>query len=109
MSTHYRWVVMLIILVLGLTGLAVGGVYLRRYIHRRREARDASLAGPRQDLETWGPGQSVHDFGTHGVANVGSPVASEKGKERETVQAQEATNDRRNSRRLKKGWLSGGG
>lgn len=96
---------MLIILALGLTGLAVGGVYLRRYVHRRREAREFSVSGPRQDLETWGPGQSVHDFGATDVSNV-SP-ANEKGKEREIVQTQEPTNDRRNSRRLKKGWLPG--
>ncbi|KAL8838191.1 MAG: hypothetical protein Q9170_002234 [Blastenia crenularia] len=105
MSTHWRWVVMLIIIALGLTGLAVGGVYLRRYIHRRREAREFSVGGPRQDLETWGPGQSVHDFGGAGAA--GSGNGREKGKEKETVQNQELSNDRRNSRRLKKGWLPG--
>ncbi|KAL9601603.1 MAG: hypothetical protein Q9219_002437 [cf. Caloplaca sp. 3 TL-2023] len=104
MSTHWRWVLMLIILALGLIGLAVGGVYLRRYIHRRRESREFGVSGPRRDLETWGPGQSVHDFGTAGVVNNGSN--QEKGKERETNQAQEVpTSDRRNSRRLKKGWL----
>ncbi|KAL8711674.1 MAG: hypothetical protein Q9225_007082 [Loekoesia sp. 1 TL-2023] len=106
MSTHWRWVLMLIILALGLTGLAVGGVYLRRHIHRRREAREFSVSGPRQDLESWGPGQSVHDFGAAGVATTGSS-GQEKGKERETVQTQEATDDRRNSRRLKKVWLPG--
>ncbi|KAI4104595.1 MAG: hypothetical protein L6R37_003199 [Teloschistes peruensis] len=106
MSTHWQWVLMLIILVLGFIGIAVGGVYLRRYFHRRREARDARLAGPRQDLETWGPGQSVHDFSTHEIAAV-SPV-NEKEKERETVQATEANSDQSNNRRLKKSWLSGG-
>ncbi|KAL8721004.1 MAG: hypothetical protein Q9181_007801 [Wetmoreana brouardii] len=106
MSTHYRWVIMLIILVLGLSGLAVGGVYLKRYIHRRREAREFGARGSRQDLETWGPGQSVHDFGATGVENVGP--RGEKGKEREMVQApEEITSDRSNSRRLKKGWLPG--
>lgn len=96
---------MLIILALGLAGLAVGGVYLRRYIHRRREAREFSVSGPRQDLETWGPGQSVHEFGPAGAGNVNS--GQEKSKETETVTDQQASNDRRNSRRLKKGWLSG--
>lgn len=97
---------MLIILVLGLTGLAVGGVYLRRYIHRRREARDFGVAGSRQDLETWGPGSlSVHDFGAGGA--VTAAPANEKGKEREVVPNEEAVNDRTNSRRLKKGWLPG--
>lgn len=96
---------MLIILALGLVGLAVGGVYLRRYIHRRRDAREFSVSGPRQDLETWGPGQSVHDFGPAAAGNVNS--SQEKGKEAETIINEETTNDRRNSRRLKKDWLPG--
>ncbi|KAI4117765.1 MAG: hypothetical protein LQ345_002073 [Seirophora villosa] len=104
-STHWRWVLMLIILVLGLTGLAVGGVYLRRHIHRRREARNFGVAGSRQDLETWGPGQSVHDFGAAGAAS-GAP-ANEKGKEREGVENPTAANDRKLSRRLTKGWIPG--
>ncbi|KAL9026465.1 MAG: hypothetical protein Q9196_004874 [Gyalolechia fulgens] len=104
-STHWRWVVMLIILALGFTGLAVGGVYLRRYVHRRREAREFGVSGPQHDLETWGPGQSVHDFGTAGAGNVSSE--QEKGPEPETVINQEATDDRRNSRRLTKSWLPG--
>lgn len=96
---------MLIILVLGLTALAVGGVYLRRYIHRRREAREFGVAGSRQDLETWGPGQSVHDFGANGAPGV-APV-TEKGKERDPAANPPATNDRRLSKRLKKGWIPG--
>ncbi|KAL8653873.1 MAG: hypothetical protein Q9210_001847 [Variospora velana] len=104
-STHWRWVVMLIVLVLGLTGLAVAGVYLRRHIHRRREERDFGVAGSRQDLETWGPGQSVHDFGAAGAAT-GTP-ANEKGKETDPAQNPEAANERRLSRRLKKGWIPG--
>ncbi|KAL9061804.1 MAG: hypothetical protein Q9206_000320 [Seirophora lacunosa] len=89
----------------GLTGLAVGGVYLRRHIHRRREARNFGVAGSRQDLETWGPGQSVHDFGAAGAAS-GAP-ANEKGKEREGVENPTAANDRKLSRRLTKGWIPG--
>ncbi|KAL8805847.1 MAG: hypothetical protein Q9200_005268 [Gallowayella weberi] len=100
MSTHWRWVLMLIILVLGFTALAVGGVYLKRYIHRRRDAQEAMLAGPRQDLHTWGPGQSVHEIGAPVVATTNPE--REKGKDIEMVQTPEATNDRRNSRRLKK-------
>lgn len=96
---------MLIILALGFTALVVGGVYLRRYSHRRRDARDFGVAGSRQDLETWGPGQSAHDFGATGVAN--NQSANEKGKETEVVQNQGVPEGRRNSRRLKKGWLPG--
>ncbi|KAL8857635.1 MAG: hypothetical protein Q9178_005800 [Gyalolechia marmorata] len=99
-STHWRWVVMLIILVLGLGGLAVGGVYLRRYIHRRRDAQEAALAGPRQDLQTWGPGQSVHEFDS--PVAVANNAGREKGRDIEMVQTSEGTNDRRNSGRLKK-------
>ncbi|KAL8876836.1 MAG: hypothetical protein Q9198_005031 [Flavoplaca austrocitrina] len=100
MSAHWRWVLMLIILVLGLGGLAVGGVYLKRYIHRRRDAQETAAAGTRQDLQTWGPGQSVHEFGPP-VAAASNP-AGEKGRDIEMVQTPEASNDRSNSRRLKK-------
>ncbi|KAL8765756.1 MAG: hypothetical protein Q9209_007263 [Squamulea sp. 1 TL-2023] len=102
MSTHWRWVVMLIILVLGLSAIAVGGVYLKRYIHRRRDAQEAALAGPRQDLQTWGPGQSVHEFDPPVPVAGNSNPSREKGRDIEMVQTQEATNDRRNSKRLKK-------
>ncbi|KAL8926231.1 MAG: hypothetical protein Q9208_003134 [Pyrenodesmia sp. 3 TL-2023] len=110
-STHWRWLVMVIILILGFIGLAVGGVYLRRHIHRRREARDFGIAGSRQDLETWGPGHSVHDIGT-AVAAVPANNRSEneKGQATEVLQNQEVTdtvNGRSNSRRLKKMLLPG--
>lgn len=101
---------MVIILILAFVGLAVGGVYLRRHIHRRREARDFGIAGSRQDLETWGPGQSVHNIGTAAAAapaNVQSTneKEKEKGGEREVRQTQEVTNTtegRKRSGRLKK-------
>ncbi len=100
---------MVIVLILGFVGLAVGGVYLRRYIHRRREARDFGIAGSRQDLETWGPGQSVHNIGTAPAAapgHVQSTNDNEKGGEREVRQTQEVTNTttegRKSSGRLKK-------
>ncbi|KAL8992815.1 MAG: hypothetical protein Q9169_006816 [Polycauliona sp. 2 TL-2023] len=99
-STHWQWLVMVIILILGLGGLAIGGVYLKRYIHRRRDAQETAAAGPRQDLQTWGPGQSVHEFNPP-VAAAGNP-GREKGRDIEMVQAEAGTNDRRNSRRLKK-------
>lgn len=102
---------MVIILILGFIGLAVGGVYLRRHIHRRREARDFGIAGSRQDLETWGPGHSVHDIGTAAAAVPASNQSeNEKSKEREVIQNQEVTDiaeGRRNSRRLKKMLLPG--
>ncbi|KAL8681192.1 MAG: hypothetical protein Q9186_002649 [Xanthomendoza sp. 1 TL-2023] len=66
----------------------------------RRDAQEATLAGPRQDLQTWGPGQSVHEFGTPAVASTNPE--REKGKDIEMVQTPEGNNDRRNSRRLKK-------
>ncbi|KAL8671320.1 MAG: hypothetical protein Q9168_004181 [Polycauliona sp. 1 TL-2023] len=100
MSTHWQWVVMVIILILGLGGLAFGGVYLKRYIHRRREAQETAAAGPRQDLRTWGPGQSVHEFDPP-VAAAGNP-GREKGRDIEMVQTEEGSNDRSKSKRLKK-------
>ncbi|KAL8852696.1 MAG: hypothetical protein Q9221_002456 [Calogaya cf. arnoldii] len=100
MSTHWQWVLMVIILILGLGGLAIGGVYLKRYIHRRRDAQETAAAGPRQDLQTWGPGQSVHELDPP-VIGAGN-AEREKGRDIEMVQTQEGTNDRRNSKRLKK-------
>ena len=91
---------MVIILILGLGGLAIGGVYLKRYIHRRRDAQETAAAGPRQDLQTWGPGQSVHELDPPVIA--AGTAEREKGRDIETVQTQEGTNDRRNSKRLKK-------
>jgi len=62
-STHYNWVIMLIVLVVGLILVAVLGSWLHRRHRRRRE--EAENAGPRPDLQTWGPNQgSVHDLGT---------------------------------------------
>ena len=98
---------MLIVLVLGFIGLAIGGVYLKRYIHRRREAEESRLAGPRQDLETWGPGHSVHDINAVGPGMAPSP--NEKGKGREVVQTQESVGNPGDNRRLKKGWFTGRG
>lgn len=54
---------MLIILVLGLTAIAIGGWFLHRRYHRRREARWALGPGSQPNINTWGPGQSVHDLG----------------------------------------------
>lgn len=84
MSTHWRWVVMLIVLIIGLTAVAVGGWFFHRQYHRKREAQWA--LGSRVDMTTWGPGQSVHDLGYYGSgASAGAVAAAEKGKAKEQV------------------------
>ncbi len=92
---------MLIVLFLGLGALAIAGTWF----HRRRQRRQ-ELGGhdrTRQpDLGSWGPGQSVHEFGAPGAVGAAGEVAqNEKGKSREMV-AEQAPGDKRGSRRLRK-------
>ena len=72
---------MLIALAIGLALVALCGWLLHRRYHRRREAQWSQAVGSQPDITTWGPGQSVHDFG---VAGLGMPM-QEKGKAREQV------------------------
>ncbi len=83
MSTHWKWVVMLVILIIGLTLVAVIGALLHRRYHRRREAQ-WSQAAVLPNINTWGPGQSVHDLG---YTNGGAIAYGEKdrGKAKEQV------------------------
>jgi len=79
MSTHYKWVIMLIMLILGLSAGAFIFWYLHRRYHRRREARWGNATGSTPNISTWGPGQSVHDLGF----TPGASANVEKGKTRE--------------------------
>lgn len=82
-STHWRWVVMLFIIVLGLSALAIGGWFFHRRYHRRREAKWSNALGA-PDITTWGPGQSVHDLGYYGSGAGSAPGAyGEKAKAKE--------------------------
>ena len=85
-STHWKWVVMLIVLFLGLGSLAFAFWFIHRRHHRRKEAEIRRLAGGRNDLGAWGPGQSVHDISSPTV--VGTPTTqNEKGKSRDNGDA----------------------
>ena len=75
---------MVIILFIGLGLLAFGFWYIHRRYHRRKEAEIQRLAGGRDDLGTWGPGQSVHDISSPSVVGT-PPMQNEKGKSREQV------------------------
>ena len=72
---------MLIVMALGLTALAIGGWFLHRRYHRRRESQWASMSSSQPNINTWGPGQSVHDlsFGAGAASN----NYNEKGKTRD--------------------------
>ena len=80
--SHWRWVLMLIILFFGFGILAWAGWYLHRRYHRLHDGdammTSATSARRQPDLVTWGPGQSVHDFGA--VDEVVRPQMHEKGK-----------------------------
>ena len=73
---------MLIILFFGFGILAWAGWYLHRRYHRLHDGgammTSATSARRQPDLITWGPGQSVHDFGA--VGEVAMPQMHEKGK-----------------------------
>ncbi len=82
MSTHYKWVIMLVVLFVGLIGLAFIFWFLHRRYHRRREAQwGQATGGSMPNINTWGPNQSVHDLGY----TPGASANSEKGKGREQV------------------------
>lgn len=82
--SHWRWVLMLIILFFGFGILAWAGSYLHRRYHRLHDGEammTSAISAPRQpDLETWGPGQSVHDFGAIDGVVAARPQMNEKGK-----------------------------
>ncbi|KAL9099021.1 MAG: hypothetical protein Q9163_005421 [Psora crenata] len=79
-STHWKWVVMLIVLAIGLSAIAVAGWFLHRRYHRRRESQWSSTPSSHPNINTWGPGQSVHDLG------YGAAVSdNEKGKTRDQI------------------------
>jgi hypothetical protein len=95
---------MLIVLFLGLGALAIAGTWFHRRRQRRQEVGGHYRTG-QPDLGSWGPGQSVHEFGAPGAvgaAGAASEVAqNEKGKSREMV-AEQAPEKTRGSRRLRK-------
>lgn len=111
-STHYRWIIMIIVLFFGFLALALGGRYLHRRYQRRDELGGHSRTG-QPDLGSWVPGQSVHDFAPPSAA--GAVAENEKGKQSVGVQEEQqqqqqqqppaAAENKRSSRRLKKIWI----
>lgn len=80
-ETHYKWVIMLIVLFIGLAVVAWVFWFLHRRYHRRREAQWSQAVGSHPDINTWGPGQSVHDLGY----TPGASANIEKGKGKEQI------------------------
>lgn len=76
---------MLIVIIIGLTAIAVGGWFFHRQYHRKREAQWA--LGSRVDMTTWGPGQSVHDLGYYGAGAGAAGAPVDKGKAKEQMRA----------------------
>ncbi|KAK2754242.1 hypothetical protein FQN54_007121 [Arachnomyces sp. PD_36] len=71
---HWRWVVMVVVLVVGFTSLGIGGAYLRRRYHRKHDpiSTGSGMLPPptnrsssaMQQSDTWGPHQqTVHPRG----------------------------------------------
>jgi len=64
---HWKWVVMLIVIFLGLLAIAIGASLLQRHLKRKREREAVKAAGgaaPRPVI--WGPHQ--HQSATHGYS-----------------------------------------
>lgn len=95
---------MLVVLTVGLAAFAFVLWYFHRRYQRKRELRDHSRApGVQPDMNTWGPGQSVHDFHAPGQSAAGAAPA-EKTQER-AVAEEPGIKSKRNSKRLKKPWV----
>ena len=94
---------MLVVIFIGLSVVAIVGWFLHRRYHRRREAQWNLGAASQPNINTWGPGQSVHNLGFTGAA---AENEKEKGKSplREEVRVEEpartlrANQGRRSSR-----------
>lgn len=77
---------MLIVIFVGLSLIAIGGWFFHRRYHRKREAKWSAASGSQPNINTWGPGQSVHDLGyTPGGGSSVSYGYSEKGKTRQPM------------------------
>ncbi|MCJ1309946.1 hypothetical protein MMC25_003607 [Agyrium rufum] len=91
-TSHWRWVVMVIVLFIAFLVIGIVGTILHKRHVRRREAADPRYppvttrdgVASRQNTDSWGPtGHSVHDLG-YGGSGAG---ANEKGKSKDTVTA----------------------
>lgn len=101
-GTHWRWVVMLIVLFVGLALLALASTLLHRRHRRKKEMRPNMVGTSAAAVEAWYPqSRSVHDLN--------APVDREKGKGVAGVNATErvprGTEEKKG--RVKKGWLRG--
>ncbi|KAI9812991.1 MAG: hypothetical protein M1832_006428 [Thelocarpon impressellum] len=65
--SHWKWVLMLIIIFLAIVGASVGGVMLKRRKKRKAAAAAAAMATP----VAWGPHQHQHFTHGHGAYNAG--------------------------------------
>lgn len=112
MKTHWRWVVMLIVLFFGFIILAWAGWFFHRRYHRRHDGELTAAVARQPELGNWGPGHSAHDFATAAGPVVGTQI-NEKGKGRElgpevgleVGQTESQLENTHGSRRLKKSWL----
>ena len=72
---------MLVILIIGLGLFTIVFSLLHRRYHRRRELQWSQATVSNPDINTWGPGQSVHDFGAY-AAGIKRSLSRNKNKNR---------------------------
>ena len=85
---------MLLVILLGLGALTILFYFLHRRYHNKRESQWSTASRAQPDINTWGPGQSVHDLGFTGGGKEGGFGAGvgglgEKGKTRDMRMTQE--------------------
>jgi hypothetical protein len=57
LSTHWRWVIMLVIIVVGIAGIWIGAcIWRRRYIKKKERARAFGKHSGSASRPSWGPG-----------------------------------------------------
>jgi hypothetical protein len=102
-ATHWRWVVMLIVMVLGLTAIWVGATLLRRRYLRKKE-REIEMKPP----VAWGPHQMQGATGGYqygdGVVDVSRGGGSKEA--RSDARSQAVATPADGSKRESKGWLT---
>jgi len=98
-STHYQWVIMLVVLVFGITlGWVIACVLRRRYL--RKKEREIELRGPL----AWGPHQAQSAPYGDGVVDAETGRGGRKGKSVNTV-VEPAHNEKYATEPAKKKWI----
>ncbi|KAF2198018.1 hypothetical protein GQ43DRAFT_443736 [Delitschia confertaspora ATCC 74209] len=79
-DTHWKWVVMVIIIGVAIIFFWVGGFFLRRHFHRKNEAKRANMAAVDAYVASSGPDTPASKKTTTTDGSIPSPMASYNGR-----------------------------